>query len=163
NATSPSTALITTKTPATIRDAAQYGSPSASSPVAAANSSITHAESRRNSSTAAQAAMMPALTARAVISFFAVSISWWATPRSSSPMDWTSSPVDRWVGGVRGSFVVLTRIGAYRRGLSGRRSAFAAVDGQSTEIRLRLVVSGRGPAEVVRRGTTDGATASLRV
>src|SRR5699024_5287652 len=73
NATSPSTALITTKTPATIRNAAQYGSPSASSPVAAANSSITHAESRRNSSTAAQAAMMPALTARAVISFFAMS------------------------------------------------------------------------------------------
>src|SRR5699024_3390418 len=69
-----------------------------SSPVAAANSSITHAESRRNSSTAAQAAMMPALTARAVISFFAMSISWWTTPRSSSRMDWTSSPMDRWVG-----------------------------------------------------------------
>src|SRR5699024_10622348 len=81
---SPSTALITTKTPATIRNAAQYGSPSASSPVAAANSSITHAESRRNSSTAAQAAMMPALTARAVISFFAMSISCWTTPRRAS-------------------------------------------------------------------------------
>src|SRR5699024_3357047 len=107
----------------------------------------------------AQAAMMPALTARAVISFFAMSISWWTTPRSSSRMDWTSSPMDRWVGGVLGSFVVLIMIGAYRRGLSGRRSAFAVLDGQSTEIRLRLVVSGRGPAEVVRRGTMDGATA----
>src|SRR5690625_8008412 len=58
NATSPRIAPITTNTPATMRKAPQYGSPRAWSPVAAANSSITQAESRRNSSTAAQAAMM---------------------------------------------------------------------------------------------------------
>src|SRR5699024_8288262 len=160
NATSPSTALITTKTPATIRNAAQYGSPSASSPVAAANSSITHAESRRNSSTAAQAAMMPGLTARAVISCFARSISWWTPPRSSSRVDWAGAPMARWVGGVPGSVVVLIMVGAYGRGLSGRRSEVAVLAGQSPEIRLRVGVAGRGPAEVVRGGTGDGATAT---
>src|SRR5699024_673867 len=78
-------------------------------------------------------------------------------------MDWTSSPMDRWVGGVLGSFVVLIMIGAYRREKIGRRSALADVEYQSTEIRLRLVVSGRGPAEVVRRATMEGATATSRV
>src|SRR5699024_12760448 len=42
-------------------------------------------------------------------------------------------------------------------------SALADVEYQSTEIRLRLVVSGRGPAEVVRRATMEGATATSRV
>src|SRR5690625_6555489 len=59
--------------------------------------------------------MIPALIAIAVISFLAMSISWWTTPSSSSRMDWTSSPMDRWVGGVLGSFVVLIMVGAYRR------------------------------------------------
>ncbi len=81
-------------------------------------------------------------------------------------MDWTSSPMDRWVGGVLGSFVVLIMIGAYRRVraflcriVPDRGSGPRA---QSTEIRLRRVVSGRGPAAVVRRATREGATATSR-
>src|SRR5699024_3957199 len=83
----------------------------------------------------------------------------------SSRMDWTSSPMDRWVGGVLGSFVVLIMVGAYRREKSVRRSTgwCGRRPGQSTEMRLRLVVSGRGPADRGRSSVIDGATATSRV
>src|SRR5699024_4531150 len=71
--------------------------------------------------------MMPTLMPSAVISFLAMSISWWTTPSSSSRMDWTSSPIDRWVGGVLGSFVVLIMVGAYRRG-RGARTGIGSLD-----------------------------------
>ncbi len=74
-ATRPAIAPRRMNTPATMRNEPQAGSPSACRPVAAAKSSMTQADSRRNSSTAAIAAMMPILMPRAVISFLAMSIS----------------------------------------------------------------------------------------